>query len=376
MRRFSATSACRAASRGSPSTSPPAMPGSASKLALHCEQLVRQRTRLKNQIRAVEREYGVNPYTGRNSTGVRPRDPHGSGSPRSALPTQRSASNAPRSGWYPGKGRPNPSAPSTIPGIGPINSFALRWKIEIIERFEDSAHPHRTSVLASVSARAGECGGKGRSQRPDPHSLESSSSRGRRRCARNDRRISPSTSRHFRGKGDARDRKHVNKLVVAFARKNLTFIYRCWKHGEAFNLATYQQKRAQERRQSRTHVWFAIAPPSLLLHHACPSASFQKTWLTSSSNLPNKGATKCEAAAIPMMDRTHVRAHGGTVPPFGGDRWKFITRFIQQRTTVCSIRHALFHSFSHSYSVNPLCSLPGATIMEIRTDFDADWRSG
>ena len=195
---------------------------------------------------------------------------------------------------------------------------------------------------------------KGKITKTDPHSLESSSraqAMWKRKRPENLSIYFPSLS----GKGDARDRKTREQTRRCFfARKNLTFIYRCWKHGKHSTLQTIS--RNVQWRQSRTHVWFAIAPPSLL-HHACPSASFQKQRLTSSSNLPNKGATKCEAAAIPMMDRDACPCPWWHSSPFGGDRWKFITDSFSNAPP-CSIRHALSSFFfSHSYSTNPYVPL-------------------
>ncbi|MEK7590901.1 MAG: IS110 family transposase [Patescibacteria group bacterium] len=215
------------------------------KLALHCEQLVRQRTRLKNQIRAVEREYGVNPYTGEIPQ-------------RSDLVTLMEADLLEALSyteerikraeeWMVSLGKDDPILPllRTIPGIGPINSFALRWKIEIIERFEDSAHLASYFGLGIRECQSGGMRRKGKITKTGSALVRKLLVQGAQAmCAKRPENLSiyfPSLS----GKGDARDRKHVNKLVVAFARKNLTFIYRCWKHGEAFNLATYQQKRAQ-----------------------------------------------------------------------------------------------------------------------------------
>ena len=215
------------------------------KLALHREQLVRQRTRLKNQVRAVEREYGVNPYTGevpRKSDLVTLMEADLLEALSSTEERIRRAEE-----WMACLGKDDPILPllRSIPGIGPINAFALRFKIETIERFEDSAHLASYFGLGIRECQSGGMRRKGKITKTGSALVRKLLVQGAQAmCAKRPENLSiyfPSLV----GKGDMRDRKHVNKLVVALARKNLTFIYRCWKHGEAFDLATYRQKREQ-----------------------------------------------------------------------------------------------------------------------------------
>lgn len=215
------------------------------KLALHREQLVRQRTRLKNQVRAVMREYGVNAYTGEVPK-------------KSDLVTLMEAdllealSHAEErikraEDWMACLGKDDPVIPllQTIPGIGPINSFALRFKIETIDRFEDSAHLSSYFGLGIRECQSGGMRRKGRITKTGSALVRKLLVQGAQAvCAKRPENLSvyfPSLAQRV----DMRDRRHVNKIVVALARKTLTFVYRSWKTGEAFDLATYRRTREQ-----------------------------------------------------------------------------------------------------------------------------------
>jgi len=215
------------------------------KLALHREQLVRQRTRLKNQVRAIEREYGVNPYTGEMPEKSDLVTLMGADLLEALSHTEERIRRAEE--WMACLGKDDHVLPllQTIPGIGPINSFALRWKIETIDRFEDAAHLASYFGLGIRECQSGGMRRKGKITKTGSTLVRKLLVQGAQAmCAKRPENLAvyfPSLA----GKGDMRDRKHVNKLVVALARKNLTFIYRCWKHKEAFNLRTYRQKREE-----------------------------------------------------------------------------------------------------------------------------------
>lgn len=215
------------------------------KLALHREQLVRQRTRLKNQVQAVTREYGINPYTGEAPK-------------KSDLVTFMEADLLEAlsyteerikraEDWMACLGKDDPVIPllQTIPGIGPINSFALRWKIETIDRFEDSAHLSSYFGLGIRECQSGGMRRKGKITKTGSTLVRKLLVQGAQAmCAKRPENLSlyfPALA----ARGNMRDRTHVNKIVVALARKNLTFVYRSWKTGEAFDLATYRRKREQ-----------------------------------------------------------------------------------------------------------------------------------
>lgn len=215
------------------------------KLALHREQLVRQRTRLKNQVQAVMREYGVNPYTGevpKKSDLVTLMEADLLEALSYAEERIKRAEE-----WMACLGKDDPVIPllRTIPGIGPINSFALRFKIETIDRFEDSAHLSSYFGLGIRECQSGGMRRKGRITKTGSALVRKLLVQGAQAmCAKRPENLSvyfPSLAQRV----DMRDRAHVNKIVVALARKILTFVYRSWKTGEAFDLATYRQKREQ-----------------------------------------------------------------------------------------------------------------------------------
>lgn len=215
------------------------------KLALHREQLVRQRTRLKNQVRAVMRECGVNPYTGeapKKSDLVTLMEADLLEALSHAEERIRRAED-----WMACLGKDDPVLPllRTIPGIGPINSFALRWKIETIDRFEDSAHLSSYFGLGIRECQSGNHRMKGKITKTGSTLVRKLLVQGAQAvCAKRPENLAVYFPSLAAGT-NMRDRTHVNKVVVALARKNLTFVYRSWKTGEAFDLATYRRKRAQ-----------------------------------------------------------------------------------------------------------------------------------
>jgi transposase len=132
----------------------------------------------------------------------------------------------------------------TVPGIGPVTAFALRHKIDSIDRFRDAAH---LSSYLGFGVRERQSGGsltKGKIAKTGDAFLRKLLIQGAQVvCFRRPDLV----ALYFPTLGDPsrmRDRMHVNKVVTALARKNLTFVYHCWKQGTPFDLEMYRARRA------------------------------------------------------------------------------------------------------------------------------------
>jgi transposase len=111
-----------------------------SKLARYREHLVRHRTTIKHQMQSFERDYGPNPFTGE----IPGRSTLAScieGDLHAGLENSNARiRNIELLMRVMSKDDPVMAILQTIPGIGPITAFALRHKIDTIDRFRDASH--------------------------------------------------------------------------------------------------------------------------------------------------------------------------------------------------------------------------------------------
>lgn len=214
-----------------------------SKLARYREHLVRHRTAIKHQMTSFERDYGPNPFTGEIPE-------------RSALASfiagdlhlALAQSNARIRGVELlmntiSKDDPIMDILQTIPGIGPITAFALRHKIDTIDRFRDASHLSSYLGFGVRERQSGETTVKGKIAKTGDPLLRKLLIQGAQiiRSCRPDL-----VALYFPTLGQAelmKDRKHANKVVTALARKNLTFVYHLWKRQTPFDLEVYRARR-------------------------------------------------------------------------------------------------------------------------------------
>ena len=216
------------------------------KLALYRQQLVRHQTRLKNQIKAIEREYGTNPYTGeipKRSDLVATME---ADCLEALLYVQQRIQSADECIAVLSKNDGICNLLQAIPGIGPVTSFALRHKIETINRFEDAAHLNAYFGLSLREHSSGNYRIKGKITKTGNTFIRTLLIQGaqvaRFRCPEYLALSFPCLSQEDKMK----NRKHANKVVVALARKSLSQVYRTWKSGEEFSLDAYRQSRRQQ----------------------------------------------------------------------------------------------------------------------------------
>ena len=133
----------------------------------------------------------------------------------------------------------------TIPGIGPITAFALRWKMEAIDRFEDAAHLSSYFGFGIRQRQSGDQLVKGKITKTGNVLIRKLLIQGAQviRPRRTDLR-----SLYVQSLGQEelmKDRKHANKVVTALARKHLTFAFHIWKKKQSFDIDLYRQRRQQ-----------------------------------------------------------------------------------------------------------------------------------
>lgn len=233
-----------------------------SKLARYREHLVRSRSAIKHQMKSFERDYGPNPFTGvipEKSTLVSCIDAgfqkalHESDEHIERIETLMKSMS---------KNDPIIALLHTIPGIGPITAFALRHKIDTIERFKDASHLSSYLGFGVRERQSGETMVKGKIAKTGDPLLRKLLIQGAQVIRFN---RSDLVSLYFPSLGQAellKNRKHSNKVVTALARKNLTFVFCVWRDRIAFDIEKYR-----ERKMLTTQGVSVTMSPSLL----CPS---------------------------------------------------------------------------------------------------------
>lgn len=215
-----------------------------SKLARYREHLVRQRTAVKHQMQSFDRDYGPNPFTGEipaKSVLVSSLE----ADLRYALEDSNMRIRRIETLMKTmSKDDLVMTILQTIPGIGPITAFALRHKIDTIDRFRDASHVSSYFGFGVRERQSGENTVKGKIAKTGDPLLRKLLIQGAQiiRSCRPDL-----VALYFPALGQAdlmKDRKHANKVVTAMARKNLTFVYHLWKRQTPFDLEIYKARRA------------------------------------------------------------------------------------------------------------------------------------
>jgi transposase len=220
----------------------------------HRDNLVRQGTRLKHRLTALGREVGPNPYTGEIP------DVSSITTLRHTQLTAELADLQVRIDVVEAQMKSESTGDAiipildSIPGIGAVTSFALRWKIGNIDRFKNSEHLASYFGFSVRSRQSGETTIPGR--------ITKTGSALHRRLLIQGAQIVRSKrpdllSLYFPAFATAermKDRRHVNKVVVALARKNLLLAYTLWTKQVPFDLAWYQKRRQETAPENSLEV--------------------------------------------------------------------------------------------------------------------------
>ena len=215
------------------------------KLAQHREQLVRQQTRLKNRLGALDRDCGVNPYTGEvtnMSDLLRYMKKDIENQLEDINQRIRSAEN--RMTCL-SKNDNTVKLLQSIPGIGPITAFILRNKIEDISRFKDPAHLSSYFGLAVRQRQSGDHIVKGKITKTGNTLVRKLLVQGAQIIRFRHPEYFPLYFPKFGQEKLMGDPRHANKVVVALARKHLTFVWHVWKNSEPFSIDRYRERRRQ-----------------------------------------------------------------------------------------------------------------------------------
>jgi len=215
------------------------------RLVHHRDQLVGQRRRTFQRLRALERDTGPNPYTGeiQDATELTRLLEEDLRTELTGIQTRIAAVEDVLD---------HLSADDaivrrlrTIPGVGRITSFALRHKVGTIARFRSPAHLASYFGLAIRERQSGDTKVKGRIAKAGDRLIRTLLVQG----AQSVRSRRPDLARlYFPNLGQAElmaDRRHANRVVIALARKQLTLVWQLWTHGVDFDLEVYKARRAQ-----------------------------------------------------------------------------------------------------------------------------------
>lgn len=214
-----------------------------SKLARYREHLVRHRSAVKHQMKSFQREYGPNPFTGE----IPEQSVLASfleADLRHALKdSDERIEHIETRMKLMSKDDPVMTILRSIPGIGPITAFALRHKIDTIDRFKDASHVSSYFGFSVREHQSGESTVKGKIAKTGDPLLRKLLLQGAHvLCARRPDLV----ELYFPLLGQAahmQDRKHANKVATALARKTLTIAYHLWKQQIPFDLAVYKARR-------------------------------------------------------------------------------------------------------------------------------------
>jgi len=222
------------------------------------DKLSSQRAGVKNQLKALERDFGINPYTLKQMEK----------SERvllieNSLLEQLSfldgqIQKIEREMKKLGKKDEVIEILESIPGVGAITAFALRWKMESIERFKDPQHLASYFGLGIREHQSGDHLQKGKIAKTGNNLIRKLLVQGAQVISH----THPEYLRlYFPNLADPermKNKKHVNKVVVAVARKQLTFVYYCWKNKTLFSMQEYKKRRensiANSQEDSKTDL--------------------------------------------------------------------------------------------------------------------------
>lgn len=215
-------------------------------LVKHRDNLVRQRSSVKRQLTVLERDHSPNPYTGELpalSDIQRLLDRN----LRSDLEfLSERIKDCERQMTVSGKDDVIVKRLQTIPGIGPITAFAVRHKIESLDRFEDSAHLCSYMGLGVRQRCSGEHAVSGKITKTGNALIRRLLVQGAQVIRFRKPDLPSLYFPTFGQKVLMSNRIHANKVVVALARKHLTFVYQIWKSETPFDIERYRTMRTAQ----------------------------------------------------------------------------------------------------------------------------------
>lgn len=213
------------------------------KLANHRNKLVQQRIRIKNQLKSFKNEYEENSYTGEKMEKTQLMRFMENQLLDSLNFLNNQIKEVEKMMDEISKDDPIIDIIQSIPGIGRITAFALRHKIDDISRFKSAANLSSYIGLGIKEKQSGENEKGGKISKKGNRMVRSYLIQG----GQSIRTKKPDyVTLYYPKLGNDElmlNKIHANKVVIAIARKNLTFVYFCWKNGCFFDIEIHKQNR-------------------------------------------------------------------------------------------------------------------------------------
>jgi len=221
------------------------------KLVSFRDHLVSQRTRVKNQLKAIERDYGVNTYTGEVID-----LPDEAVFMRDLLEGQLEDLNhrvqeTEKKIAKVSQGDPAVALLRSVPHIGPITAFALRCKMENVKRFQSAKHLCSYFGFGIRQRQSGDGNFTGKLTKQGNSLIRKLLIQGAQGLRSNYPDYPQLYFPQLGRPGQTQNRKHANKLAAAIARKHLTFVYYAWKNARPFEIKVYRELRREQQRQQQ-----------------------------------------------------------------------------------------------------------------------------
>lgn len=213
------------------------------KLSNYRDSLVRQSTRVKNQLKAFERDFGPNPYTGEvlGKSEIATLMENGYLDQLNVLKQKIDTVDEHMKNFN--KKDEISRLLKTIPGIGNITAFAMRAKIEDISRFENAKHLMSFFGLGIRQSQSGDHCSKGKITKTGNRMVRKLLVQGAQIIRSSHPEYLPLYFPHLGQPEAMANKQHANKVTIALARKNLDFVYHVWKTKEKFSIDIYREKK-------------------------------------------------------------------------------------------------------------------------------------
>ena len=207
------------------------------------DKLASQKAGIKNQLKALERDYGINPFTLKQIEKSDTVHAMENSLLEQLAFVNKQIQNIEKEMKKIGKKDEIVAILDSIPGVGPITSFALRWKMETIERFKSAKHLASYFGFGIRERQSGDHLQKGKITKAGNNLIRKLLVQGAQVISRTHPEYLKLYFPNLASPERMKDKKHVNKVVVALARKQLVFAYYCWKNKTKFSIMEYKKRR-------------------------------------------------------------------------------------------------------------------------------------
>ena len=215
------------------------------------DRLISKRTSVKNQIKAIDRDYGVNSYTGEITELSEEIDFMLEILEKQLRQINSHILKIDKIIKAISKKDPAITLLSSVPHIGPLTAFALRNKMETTERFKNAKHLCSYFGLGIKQRQSGDGIWTGHLTRRGNTLVRKLLVQGAQGLKSNHPDYVETYFPRLGKSEETRTQKHSNKIAIAIARKNLTFAYHAWKKGEVFDMKIYRGFREEWIRKNK-----------------------------------------------------------------------------------------------------------------------------